>query len=314
MRAGTPIAVPQFPRSFSLATHAHQMLVIAWTSFRTIATSWAGLTLLVALPLLTVPVVVDQMQSGGVPLVPTTAYVIRELTGSLSDELSRWVIIPFLIVFFAGELVWREREARLGEITDAMPGSEWAPLLGKFLGLGLMLVLFLSLQSVAGMLAQVILGYNDFEIGLYLKIMLGLQLTEYLLFALLALVVHVLVDQKYVGHLVAIITFVFIAMAITAHRGGAAALGTRQGKRPAGAAPTSAPSFHRCYQLDCSRCCWAYLYIGRIYLLQHKHAERVPDRLRNKRAAGRVRAALRTVRSYSSTLGYSYQAAHGDLS
>ena len=80
------------------------------------------------------------MESGGVPLVPTTARVISELTAPLSAELSRWVIIPLLIVFFAGELVWRERDAGLGEITDAMPGSEWVPFLGKFLGLGLVLV------------------------------------------------------------------------------------------------------------------------------------------------------------------------------
>ena len=148
----------------------------------------------------------------GIPLVPTTARVIGELTGPLSAELSRWVIIPLLIVFFAGELVWRERDAGLGEITDAMPGSEWVPFLGKFLGLGLVLVVFMALLMAAGMLAQVMLGYQDFEIGLYLKILFGLQLPEYLLFAVLALVVHVLVDQKYVGHLVAILAYVFIAL------------------------------------------------------------------------------------------------------
>ena len=193
--------------------HARQTLAIAWTSFRTIATSWTGLALLAAIPLLTILVVLDQMMSGGVPLVPTTALVIAELTAPLSAELSRWVIVPLLIVFFAGELVWRERDAGLGEITDAMPGSEWAPFLGKLLGLGLILVLFMALQTAAGMLAQVILGYQDFEIALYLKILFGLQLPEYLLFALLALLAHVLVDQKYIGHLAAIIAYVFIALA-----------------------------------------------------------------------------------------------------
>ena len=177
------------------------------TSFRTIATSWAGLALLVAIPLLTVPWCSIRWSPAALPLVPTTARVLSELTAPLSAELSRWVIIPLLIVFFAGELVWREREAGLGEITDAMPGSEWAPFLGKFLGLGLVLVVFMALLMVAGMLAQVIRGYQDFELGLYLKILFGLQLPEYLLFALLALVVHVLVDQKYVGHLVAIMAY-----------------------------------------------------------------------------------------------------------
>ncbi|HEX2095104.1 MAG TPA: hypothetical protein VHG28_22075 [Longimicrobiaceae bacterium] len=211
--ASTPISVPQVPRTFGFALHARQTLAIAGDSFRTTATSWAGLALLAAIPLLTVLVVLDQMELNGVPLVPTTASVISELTAPLAAELSRWVIVPLLLVFFAGELVWREREAGLGEITDAMPGSEWAPFLGKLLGLGLVLVAFMALLTAAGMLAQAILGYRDFETGLYLKILFGLQLTEYLLFALLALVVHVLVDRKYIGHLVAIIAWVFIAMA-----------------------------------------------------------------------------------------------------
>ncbi|HEX8349239.1 MAG TPA: hypothetical protein VF598_04695, partial [Hymenobacter sp.] len=65
----------------------------------------------------------------------------------------------------------------------------------------------------AGIFSQVILGYQDFEWWLYLKIMFGLQFADYLLFALLALVVHVVINQKYIAHLVAIMAFVFIAMA-----------------------------------------------------------------------------------------------------
>ena len=211
--AVTPISLPQLRRRFGFIANTRQMLTIAWTSFQLIVTSWAGLFMLVFIPLLTIPVVLDQMESKSVPLVPTTIRVIAELTAPLADELSRWVIIPFLIVFFAGELVWREREARMGEITDAMPGSDWASFLGKFLGLAFLLVAFLSLQIGAGILAQVIMDYHNFEMGLYLKIMFGLQLMDYLLFALLALVVHVVVNQKYIGHLVAILAFVFIALA-----------------------------------------------------------------------------------------------------
>ena len=211
--ASAPIAVPQVPRTFDVAIRTRQTLATAWASFRAIATSRAGLALLAAIPLMTVPVVLDQMTSSGVPLLPKTVLVLNELTAPVSAELSRWVIVPLLLVFFAGELVWREREASMGEITDAMPGPEWVPILGKFLGLGLVLVAFTAFQMTAGILAQAILGYHDFEIGLYVKILFGLQLSEYLLFALLALVVHVLVDHKYIGHLVAIIAYVFIALA-----------------------------------------------------------------------------------------------------
>jgi ABC-type transport system involved in multi-copper enzyme maturation permease subunit len=210
--ASAPVVVPDVPRRFGVGIAARKTLAIAWTSFRTIATSWAGLSTFVAIPLLTVPVVVDQMVSGGVSVVPTTAHVLRELTSPISAELSRWVIVPLLIVFFAGELVWREREARMGEITDATPGSEWVPLLGKLLGLALVLVVFLLLLGAAGILAQTIRGHRDHEVGLYLTVLLGLQLPEYLLFAVLAVAVHVLADQKYVGHLVSVMAYVFVAV------------------------------------------------------------------------------------------------------
>jgi ABC-2 type transport system permease protein len=208
-----PVLLPEFPQTFGFILHLRQGITIAWTSFRSIVTSWAGLAMLLIIPVLTVVVVLDQMQSNGVPLLPVTAAVIRELTGSLSDELSRWVIVPFLIVFFAGELVWREREAGLGEIHAAMPGSEWTQFLGKFLALGLLLIVFMTTLMAAGMLAQVIMNYHHFELDLYLKILFGLQLTEYLLFAMLALAVHVIVNHKYLGHLVAIIAFVYMTLA-----------------------------------------------------------------------------------------------------
>ena len=201
-------AVPTF--GFGIETR--KALVIAWTSLRGIAVSWPGLAMLVAIPLVTVLVVLDQVVAAGAPLVPTTARVITELTGPLSSAMSRWVIVPLFITYFAGELVWQERDAGLGEITDAMPGSEWSPLAGKLLGLGLVLVLFMSLLIAAGVLAQVIRDYHDFEVGLYLKVLFGLQLPDYLLFAVLASAVHVVIDQKYVGHLVTIMAYVFIAM------------------------------------------------------------------------------------------------------
>jgi ABC-type transport system involved in multi-copper enzyme maturation permease subunit len=206
-----PIVMPAAGRTFGFAHDLRQTIAIARASFHSIATSWAGLGALILIPLMAVPIVVDQMVNG-VPLLPATMLVLRELTAPLSAELSRWVIVPLLTVFFAGELAWRERDARVGEITDAMPGSDWAPLVGKFLGLGLVLALLLALLMVAGAVAQLLMGYHDFDFGLYVTVLFGLQLPEYLLFALLALAVHVIVDQKYVGHLVAIVAYVFIIL------------------------------------------------------------------------------------------------------
>lgn len=200
------------PRSFEFAFDVQQTFAIARAAFLPSATSWAGLTLLVFIPLLAHLVIMDQMGAMGTPILPTTSRVTAELTSSMSDELNRWVVIPFLIVFLSGEMVWRERDARVNELTDTMPGSEWPLFLGKFLAIALLLALFMAALTAAGVFSQLFLGYRDFQIELYLKIMFGFQLTEYLLFALLALVVHVVADQKYIGHLIAVLCFVFIAL------------------------------------------------------------------------------------------------------
>jgi hypothetical protein len=211
--ASAPVSVPHPPRAFGFGAHARQSLAIAWASFRSIARSWLGIGFFIVIPLLTIVVLLDQMVASGMPLIPVTGQVLKQLTGPLTSELSRWVIIPLLTVFFAGELVWRERETGLDEIVDTTPVPDWVPLTGKLLGLGLVLAVLMACLMASGIVTQLILGHHDFEIGLYVTALFGLQLPEYLLFAVLALVVHVLVGQKYLGHLVAIVVYAIIVLA-----------------------------------------------------------------------------------------------------
>ncbi|HYH78683.1 MAG TPA: hypothetical protein VEX86_02775 [Longimicrobium sp.] len=208
-----PISVPEVRRTFGFAAYARQTLAITWTSFRVIAKSRGGLVLLAGIALIAVRVLQENMESLGTPLLPRTEYVLTFLTAPLTSFLTPWVIIPLLIVLYAGELVWREREAGLGEITDAAPVPEWVLFLGKFLGLGLILAAWMAILTVAGVLIQASMGYDRFEFGLYLKVLFGLQLPEYLLFAVLALVVQGVVNQKYLGHLLALVAYACILFA-----------------------------------------------------------------------------------------------------
>ncbi|WP_420125140.1 hypothetical protein [Longimicrobium sp.] len=209
----SPISVPEVRQTFGWAMRARQTLDIAWTSFRVIARSRGGLIVTAPIALVAVMILPEHMTNMGTPLLPRTEYVLTFLTAPLTDPITPWVIIPMLTLLWAGELVWREREAGLGEITDAAPVPEWVPFLGKFLGLGLVLAVWMVVLMAIGIIIQVTQDYHRFEIGLYLKVLLGLQLPEYLLFAALALVVQGLVNQKYIGHFVALIVYAFILFA-----------------------------------------------------------------------------------------------------
>lgn len=180
---------------------------IASMSFRSLATSWTGLAFLILVPALCVPVLIDQMSVNGVPVAATTVRVLGELTSPLAAEVSRWVIIPLFIMLFAARLVWRERDARVNLIQDAMPGSEWIPVLGKFLGLSLFLVVFYLLLGCVGMLTQHLLGYDSIQAALYAEVLLGLTLPEYLLFAMLVFALYAAINQRYIAHLAALLAY-----------------------------------------------------------------------------------------------------------
>jgi ABC-type transport system involved in multi-copper enzyme maturation permease subunit len=216
-RAAAPVTVTQVPvaisvprprRSFGVATHLKQMLAMARSSFWMIARSPAGLFLLAVFPVMLVLMLQVELQQWGVPLLPRTVEIVtRYFTAPLTDPINYWVMVPLLTIFLAGELVWRERDARLNENVDATPVPEWVLFLGKYAGLAFVLLAFMAMLTVAGIVAQMLRGYYDFEIVRYLQLLFGLQLPEYLLFAMLAFAIQTVVNQKYLGHLAALVAY-----------------------------------------------------------------------------------------------------------
>ncbi|HEX6085331.1 MAG TPA: hypothetical protein VF266_12450 [Thermoanaerobaculia bacterium] len=142
------------------------------------------------------------------PFWPLTQFVAGFLVSFLPS-----LTMALLTTFYAGELVHRERSAGLAEIADANPIPDWITYTGKFAALGLVLVTLQAILMGSGLIVQAANGYFDFEIGLYLRILLGLELADYLLLAALAMLVHVVVDNKYLGHVVVVICHLFTMFA-----------------------------------------------------------------------------------------------------
>ncbi|MBJ6110337.1 ABC transporter permease [Hymenobacter sp. BT523] len=199
--------------TYGWATQLHQLRRIAWECFRQLAASKAGLPLLAVLAGLFALTLRGNLKGRGVPLLPRTDFVLHQLTAPLTEPTVFWLFMALLTIFYAGALVWRERDAGLSELANAAPVPEWVLFGSRFLALGLVLVAWLAFVMTAGTLAQVAFGGATAEIGLYLKILFGLQLVDCLLFALVALLVHVLINQKFVGHLVALLAYGFIVLA-----------------------------------------------------------------------------------------------------
>ena len=134
---------------------------------------------------------------------PVTSQVISGLTGSF------FLFQLIIITYYAGELVWRERDNRMNQIYDALPIPNWVPFASKLSALMLIQVVLLVLVMVCGIIIQIAKGYFNFEPMLYLKGLFGLKLPGMLLLCVLAMLIQVVVNNKYLGHFIMIGYYLF---------------------------------------------------------------------------------------------------------
>ncbi|HJU21247.1 MAG TPA: M1 family aminopeptidase, partial [Casimicrobiaceae bacterium] len=138
---------------------------------------------------------------------PVTYQMLELVSGTFS------VFMLVIVTFYAGELAWRERDARLDQIHDALPIPTWLPFIAKLLALMLVPVVLQAVLMATGIGIQTAGGYHHYELGLYFKWLFGVQLVDYWLVCVLALAVHSIVNQKYLGHFVMIVYFIVVSFA-----------------------------------------------------------------------------------------------------
>jgi ABC-2 type transport system permease protein len=145
----------------------------------------------------------------GTNTYPVTYKILEIISGTFA------LFMLVVTTFYAGELVWREREARVSQILDALPVPSWLPLLGKLFALIGLQALMLAVVMVCGMLIQLFNGFFALEPGLYLYSLFLIQLPQYALIAVLALALQVLINQKYLAYF-AMIVYYIAAISFTA--------------------------------------------------------------------------------------------------
>jgi ABC-2 type transport system permease protein len=197
--------VPQISGVFGPRTRVRQTLAVTRQS---LAEAMSGFAFPVAL-LAAIGLVVLWGWNVGETVFDTITWPVTHLVANVVLS-ERAIAIPWLVIaLFAGELVWKDRETGAAPIADAAPVRTGVVLLGRFLALVAIIVCFQLAFMIGGILLQTLHGYYAFELGLYLRILFGWNLIEYVLLAAFAMTVHVLVNHKYVGHvLVLVATFV----------------------------------------------------------------------------------------------------------
>ncbi len=129
----------------------------------------------------------------GTPARPLTFTLLLTLMGSFG-------IIPVIIaIYYAGELVWRDRDRKMHEIIDSTPLPNWAYMVPKTIAVSLVLFATLFISVVAAVLIQLVRGFTDIALDQYFLWYLLPWGIDMIILAVLAVFVQALSPNKYVG-------------------------------------------------------------------------------------------------------------------
>ncbi len=134
----------------------------------------------------------------GTALYPVTGMMI------LVNQLNMSIFLTIIVIFYSGEVVWRERSLRQDGIIDSMPTPGIVYLGAKALTMIAIVMVFIVTCALGTIAFQLSCGYTRLQPGLYLTGIL-IMASSIILIALLGICVQCVVNNKFLGFLVMVL-------------------------------------------------------------------------------------------------------------
>ncbi|EKB03219.1 hypothetical protein HMPREF9711_02546 [Myroides odoratimimus CCUG 3837] len=197
------IELPKVSYNFSLGTQWSNIFSFAKGEIKYLAKNKVFM-ILVGLGILMMLLV----SSSATSLYGTTVYPITRLMLGIPGSTFQLVII--IITFLgAGLLVHRGKLSRMDLLIDATPTPNYVFFFSKFISLIVVQLFLLLVIMIGGIIVQIHNGYYNFEIGLYLKELIGISWIWYMIWAGLAIAVQTYFRNYLVGFFVLFVFFLF---------------------------------------------------------------------------------------------------------
>ncbi len=192
------LTLPRVGQYFSPGIYFRQMLRQSWLEFKNIIRDVYFLGMI----------------AGGVLFLFFDGWFGSTIYGTTSLPMTYYMLevkdatyilfVFIIIIFYTGEVVHRDESVGFQQIASALPTPNWVTYGSKFLAMVLVCFLLVNMVWVVGVFNQTIQGYFNYEFGKYFTDLYLLEFPRYLQLAILAFFVHILVNKKFLGHVIAI--------------------------------------------------------------------------------------------------------------
>ena len=189
------VAMPSVRASHDFSAALRQFAGSVTTEFFGIVKSTSFIVILLASMLNMIPALIFSAGEGyGNQSLPVTYWICDMIAGTL------YLFLIGMVTYYAGVLVWKERDAGMDEICDATPRPGWISFASKFSALLGTVMIILLVAILCGIVVQAFHGYTRFQLGLYAKSILAVDFSLFFFLSMLAFFIHVLSPNKYIGY------------------------------------------------------------------------------------------------------------------
>lgn len=139
----------------------------------------------------------------GLHAYPLTYNMIEDINSTTS------IFVIIILVFFSGELIWKDRNSHINEVIDSTPHFSIVSLIAKAVSLVIVTSLINLFLIVIALFYQLINGYTNLELPVYALDFLYNNLPKYATWSMVLLFIQVIINNKYIGYFVSIL-FLFL--------------------------------------------------------------------------------------------------------
>lgn len=139
--------------------------------------------------------------------------ITQEMVDLIRDAFSLMIII--VITYYSGEVVWRERNAGMGDIVDSMPVFNLSFWMSKIIAVWLVVISLYVIGMVGAVINQVVQGYEHIDFGQYFISLFLFDALPWMTLVVLAFFLQVVSANKYIGMLL-LVGYIFSSFAFNA--------------------------------------------------------------------------------------------------
>ncbi|WP_244299765.1 ABC transporter permease/M1 family aminopeptidase [Aquimarina algiphila] len=196
--------LPQIKSNFNNTTSAIQFISFFKINFYTLLKSNTFKIMLIFGALTLINKLINGFEYYGLQSYPVT-YKILDFNRPISMILGM-----IMLVFFSGELVWRERTNKINGVVDSTYHHSFVLIISKIISLIVINIIFDLFLIFISIGYQLLNGYTNPEIGVYLLDFLYSGLPTYAIWSCILISIQILINHKYIAYFVSILLIFLI--------------------------------------------------------------------------------------------------------